>query len=31
MEAEMLLLLGYGRREGDQNINVHVFYRAFDE
>lgn len=31
VEAEVLLLLGYGRREGDQNINIHVFYRVFDE
>lgn len=24
-EAEVLLLLGYGKLEGDQNINIHVF------
>lgn len=31
VEAEVLLLLGYGRREGGQKINIHVFYRVFDE
>lgn len=31
VEAEVFFLLGYGRREGDQNINIHIFYRAFDE